>query len=102
MDLTRLTTLTLTMESGVHVTFPTGLKQLFLEYGPLANTNIGDVSLETFRAGWPRRITRPDLETLPKTVKWIGGKFKIESLEDEAFDLLPQLDSAQLIALPFQ
>ena len=28
------------MESGVHVTFPTGLKQLFLEYGPLANINI--------------------------------------------------------------
>ena len=50
MDHTRLTTLTLTTESGVRVTFPTGLKQLFLEYGPLANTNagvIGNVDLES-------------------------------------------------------
>ena len=47
-----LTTLTLTMESGVRVTFPTGLKQLFLEHGPLANTDtvvVGNIG------SWSRR-----------------------------------------------
>ena len=80
--LTRLTALTLTMASGVHVTFPTQLKKLYLVDGRLDNSNIGDVALETFKSGCSRRITREDLERLPKTIRKIRGEFDPDSLRD--------------------
>ena len=77
------------MESGVHVTFPTQLKKLYLVDGRLDNSNIGDVALETFKSELGRLITRAELERLPKTIRKVRGEFDPESLRDHLGALFP-------------
>ena len=79
------------MESGVHVTFPTQLKKLYLVDGRLDNSNIGDVALETFKSELGRLITRDELERLPKTLKKIEGRFEPASLKDHLREMFPLL-----------
>ena len=87
--LTLLTALSLQLERGVRVTFPTQFKKLYLVDGRLDNSNIGDVALETFKSCCSRRITQGELERLPKTVRKIRGEFHPDSLRDHLGALFP-------------
>ena len=91
--LTNLTSLCVWIKSAVRVTLPTGLKQLEVRKGKLANTNVGDLALVLFDSGWFRRITRDDLERLPKTLKKIVGRFEPESLKERVWEMFPQLET---------
>ena len=73
--LTNLTSLELCLAPRVRVTFPTGLKTLSMK-GLLDNTNVGDVALESFYSMSDARLTRRELEKLPKTLKTIGGRLE--------------------------
>ena len=90
--LTSLTSLGVTLKRNIQVTFPTGLKKLYIFKGELGNTNIADVALESFSSAMGRRTTRADLERLPKTVKKIYGDFEPASLENRLGEMFPLLD----------
>ena len=90
--LTNLTSLEVSMEPDVRVTFPTGLKELSINKGELTNTNVGNVALESFKSRWPSRITRAELERLPKTLKKVDGQFEPESLKNRLPEFFPLLE----------
>ena len=89
--LTNLTQLTLSVQSGIRVTFPTRLKSLRVEEGKLGETNIGDLALETFSSAWGRPITLEELETLPKTLRDVYGPFEPDTLKKRLPELFPLL-----------
>ena len=89
--LTHLTSLSLSLEASVKVTFPTGLKELTIDGGGLGESNIGDVALESLNARCAYPLTRGDLEKLPKTLKRIYGNFEPESLEEHLGEIFPLL-----------
>ena len=87
--LTLLTELSPQLEQGVRVMFPTQLKKLRIFAGRLADSNIGDVALESFKSGCSRRITQGKLERLPKTFREFRGEFHPDSLRDHLGALFP-------------
>ena len=91
-SLTNLTWLSVSLKSGLGVTFPTGLKMLCVDKGELANTNISDVELESFDSAWDRDLTHDELEMLPMTLKKISGNFRPESLKDHLPAMFPLLE----------
>ena len=85
-----LTMLDISLHSKIRVTFPTGLKKLYVSSGQPFQSNISDVALESYELkGWPRQITQEDLEKLPKTLKHIDGFFEPESLKEHLHEMFP-------------
>ena len=62
-----------------------------MKKGDLDNTNVAEVALESFDSGWRRRITRAELERLPKTLKKADGQFDPESLDEHLPGFFPLL-----------
>ena len=90
-SLTRLTSMGVSLEPGIRVTFPTGLKKLKRGDGKLCESNIGDVALESFVLMPGYLTTREELEKLPKTVKKVEGMFYPMSLEKRLGEMFPLL-----------
>ena len=90
---TRLTALSLWLPRGVRVTFPTQLKNLCIFDGGLDNSNIGDIALETFKAGCSRLFTQDELERLPKTIRKVHGEFDPDSRKNILGELFPLMQS---------
>ena len=97
--LANLTWLSLWLEPDVTVTFPTGLRELWFFNGELTDTNIGDVALESFYSMWTRRVTRDELDILPKTLKSICGCFEPASLMTHLREMFPLLERSSSTAL---
>ena len=89
--LTNLTSLTVSLESDIRLTFPTGLKRLCVDHGSLGDSNISDVALESFESGWNSRLTWNDLEKLPRTLKAINSNFESASLKHRLPEMFPLL-----------
>ena len=80
----------ISLYQDVTVTFPTRLKRLYIGYGQLGKSNIGDVALEVL-SGWKFQITLDILEKLPKTLRNIDGSFDPPSLEQCICEMFPLL-----------
>ena len=89
--LTNLTSLSLSLEWGTRVTFPTGLKKLVINGGKLSDSNISAVSLEYLEM-WGGPVTHDDLAKLPKTLRMIDGLFYPESLKEHLGETFPLLE----------
>ena len=89
--LTQLSSLNVTLEVPVSLTFPTQLKHL-TKYGSgdFGETNISEVALDMFWCRGQSVITAEFLEKLPKTLRIIQGTFEPATLKERLPEMFPR------------